>query len=46
LRNVMMANDLDRDIISIITQVLVDKNDPAFINPLQKIGKKKDCFNE
>ncbi len=38
LRNVMMANDLDRDIISIITQVLVDKNDPAFANPTKPVG--------
>lgn len=38
LRNVMMANDLDRDIISIITQVLVDKNDPAFSNPTKPVG--------
>lgn len=38
LRNVMMANDLDRDIISIITQVLVDKDDPAFKNPTKPVG--------
>ncbi|KAF0195652.1 MAG: carbamate kinase [Bacteroidetes bacterium] len=38
LRNVMKANDLDRDIISIITQVLVDKNDPAFANPTKPVG--------
>ncbi|HOI88869.1 MAG TPA: carbamate kinase [Lentimicrobium sp.] len=38
LRNVMMANDLDRDIISIITQVLVDKDDPAFSNPTKPVG--------
>ncbi|MFH1118723.1 MAG: carbamate kinase [Bacteroidota bacterium] len=38
LRNVMKANDLDRDIISIITQVLVDKNDPAFSNPTKPVG--------
>ncbi len=38
MRNVMMANDLDRDIISIITQVLVDKNDPAFSNPTKPVG--------
>lgn len=38
LRNVMMANDLDRDIISIITQVLVDKDDPAFDNPTKPVG--------
>ena len=29
LRNVLMARDMDRDIISIITQVLVNKDDPA-----------------
>lgn len=38
LRNVMKANDLDRDIISIITQVLVDKNDAAFANPTKPVG--------
>lgn len=38
LRNVMIANDLDRDIISIITQVLVDKSDPAFDNPTKPVG--------
>ncbi len=38
LRNVLMANDLDRDIITIITQVLVNKDDPAFKNPTKPIG--------
>ena len=38
LRNVMKVNDLERDIISIITQVLVDKNDPAFENPTKPVG--------
>ncbi len=38
LRNVLMAKDLDRDIISIITQVLVNKDDPAFLNPTKPIG--------
>ncbi|MDY0343850.1 MAG: carbamate kinase [Lentimicrobium sp.] len=38
LRNVMMANDMDRDIITIITQVLVDKDDPAFKNPTKPVG--------
>ena len=37
LRNVLRANNLDRDIISIITQVLVDKDDPAFKNPTKPI---------
>jgi len=38
LRNVLMAEDLDRDIISIITQVLVNKDDDAFENPSKPIG--------
>lgn len=38
LRNVLMKEDLDRDIISIITQVLVNKDDPAFNNPTKPIG--------
>ncbi|HLN53496.1 MAG TPA: carbamate kinase [Lentimicrobium sp.] len=38
LRNVMLANDMERDIISIITQVLVDKSDPAFEKPTKPVG--------
>ncbi len=38
LRNVLQANDMDRDIITIITQVLVNKDDPAFKNPTKPIG--------
>ncbi|NOX85555.1 MAG: carbamate kinase [Chlorobi bacterium] len=38
LRNVLVAEDLDRDIISIITQVLVNKDDDAFKNPTKPIG--------
>src|ERR1035437_4558570 len=38
LRNVLKAHDLERDIITIITQVLVDKEDPAFQNPNQPVG--------
>lgn len=38
LRNVLEANDLDRDIITIITQVLVNKDDPAFETPSKPIG--------
>jgi carbamate kinase len=38
LRNVLRNNDMDRDIISIITQVLVNKDDPAFENPTKPIG--------
>ena len=38
LRNVLMKEDLDRDIISIITQVLVNKDDPAFSNLTKPVG--------
>ncbi len=38
LRNVLMKKDKDRDIITLITQVLVDKNDPAFRNPTKPVG--------
>lgn len=38
LRNVLESNDMVRDIISIITQVLVNKDDPAFNNPTKPIG--------
>ncbi len=38
LRNVLMKRNKVRDIITLITQVLVDKNDPAFQNPTKPIG--------
>jgi carbamate kinase len=38
MRNVLKESDLECDIITLITQVLVDKNDPAFMNPSKPIG--------
>jgi len=38
LRNVLRSHDMDRDVITIITQVLVDRDDPAFENPTKPIG--------
>jgi len=38
LRNVLEVNGLERDVITLITQVLVDKADPAFENPTKPIG--------
>ncbi|HRS53979.1 MAG TPA: carbamate kinase [Bacteroidales bacterium] len=38
LRNVLEKNNKYRDIITIITQVVVDKNDPAFQNPTKPVG--------
>ena len=38
LHNVLKVEDLDRDIITIVTQVLVDKSDAAFDNPTKPVG--------
>ncbi len=38
LRNALMKRNKVRDIITLITQVLVDKNDPAFQEPKKPIG--------
>lgn len=38
LRNVLYKADMERDIITIITQVLVDNEDQAFKNPTKPIG--------
>jgi carbamate kinase len=38
LRNILEEYKIDKDIITIVTQVLVDKNDPAFKNPTKPIG--------
>jgi len=38
LRNVMMKKHKERDIITLVTEVLVDKNDPAFKNPTKPVG--------
>jgi carbamate kinase len=38
LRNVLMKEGLERDILTIITEVVVDKNDPAFQKPTKPVG--------
>ncbi len=38
LRNVLEKKGIDIDIITLVTEVLVDKNDPAFKNPTKPIG--------
>ena len=39
LRNVLRKHGIEKDIITIVTQVIVDKNDPAFDNPTKRVGK-------
>ena len=38
LKNVLEVHDMERDIITITTQVLVNKDDPAFKNPTKPVG--------
>ena len=38
LRNILPSKDLERGVVNLITQVLVDKNDPAFKKPTKPIG--------
>ncbi len=39
LRNVLRKHGIVKDIITLVTQVVVDKNDPAFNNPTKRVGK-------
>lgn len=38
-RNVLNKHQIDRNVICLVTQVLVDSNDPAFHDPQKRIGK-------
>jgi len=38
-RNVLNKHSISRNVICIVTQVIVDKNDPAFNDPQKRIGK-------
>ncbi|HLN21695.1 MAG TPA: carbamate kinase [Bacteroidales bacterium] len=38
-RNVLNRHGIKRNVICMVTQVLVDKNDPAFNDPQKRIGK-------
>jgi carbamate kinase len=38
LRNVLSKHNMKRDILTLVTQVRVDKDDPAFQNPTKPIG--------
>jgi carbamate kinase len=39
LRNVLNGHSIDKNVVCIVTQVIVDKNDPAFSDPQKRIGK-------
>lgn len=38
MKNILTENKIRRNVVTIVTQVLVDKNDPAFDNPSKPIG--------
>lgn len=38
LRNVMARNGIQRDVVTLVTQVTVDRNDPMFSNPTKPVG--------
>lgn len=38
-RNVLNKHGIDKNVICLVTQVLVDVNDPAFTDPQKRIGK-------
>ncbi|MDZ7774719.1 MAG: carbamate kinase [Bacteroidales bacterium] len=38
LRNVLLKEKLERDILTLVTQVVVAKDDPAFKNPTKPVG--------
>lgn len=38
-RNVLNKNGIDKNVVCLVTQVLVDKDDPAFRDPQKRVGK-------
>lgn len=38
LQNILRAEDVDKEVVSVITQVIVDSGDPAFESPSKPIG--------
>ncbi len=38
LNNELIRNNINRPVVTVITQVIVDKNDPSFKNPTKPIG--------
>lgn len=42
LRNILKEEGIERDVVTIVTQVVVDKDDPAMNNPTKRVGKLYD----
>jgi carbamate kinase len=43
LHNLLQANGIHRDILTVITQVMVNSEDPAFNNPIKPVGPFYDA---
>ena len=39
LRNLLQEHGINKEVVTLVTPVLVDKNDPAFQNPTKRVGK-------
>lgn len=39
LRNVMKKHGIKREVVCLVTQVVIDKNDPGFLNPTKRVGR-------
>jgi len=39
MRNVLIKHNIDKEIVTLVTAVVVSENDPAFQNPTKRIGK-------
>lgn len=39
IRNLLHKKGIDKDVVTLVTEVVVDKNDPAFKNPTKRVGR-------
>jgi carbamate kinase len=39
IENILLENKIRKNVVTIITQVVVDKNDPAFLEPTKPVGR-------
>lgn len=39
LRNILKEEGIDKEVVTLVTQVVVSQNDPAFHNPTKRVGK-------
>jgi len=39
LRNALVHAGIEKEIVTLVTKVVVDKNDPAFANPTKRVGR-------